>query len=124
MLRRFKVIIEPEMEGGYSIHVPALPGCASQGETIEKYIPTISGLAVFLGYTRDGFYKLANRNSDFLYIVEVVKENITAYHEGRLGSGENCTGSKFWLGCNAGYVEKKEEVKEEVKRSKFQVSIG
>ncbi|MCG2712828.1 MAG: type II toxin-antitoxin system HicB family antitoxin [Candidatus Omnitrophica bacterium] len=41
MLKRFKVIIEPESGGGYSVHVPALPGCASQGETIEETISNI-----------------------------------------------------------------------------------
>lgn len=41
MLRRFKVIIEPETVGGYSIHVPGLPGCASQGETIEEALGNI-----------------------------------------------------------------------------------
>lgn len=41
MLRRFKVIIEAEPEGGYSVHVPALPGCASQGETMEEAIANI-----------------------------------------------------------------------------------
>jgi len=41
MLRRFKVIIEPEPEGGYSVHIPALPGCASQGETIEEALANI-----------------------------------------------------------------------------------
>jgi predicted RNase H-like HicB family nuclease len=41
MLRHFKVIIEPETEGGYSVHVPVLPGCASQGETIEEAIANI-----------------------------------------------------------------------------------
>ena len=41
MLRRFKVIIEPETESGYSVHVPALPGCASQGESIEEALANI-----------------------------------------------------------------------------------
>lgn len=41
MLRRFKVIIEPEAEGGYSVHVPVLSGCASQGETIEEAVSNI-----------------------------------------------------------------------------------
>ena len=35
-LRHFKVILEPEPSGGYSVSVPALPGCATQGETIEE----------------------------------------------------------------------------------------
>lgn len=41
MLKRFKVVIEPELEGGYSVHVPALPGCASQGETREEALSNI-----------------------------------------------------------------------------------
>ena len=41
MLRRFKVVIEPEADGGFSVHVPALPGCASQGETIEEALANI-----------------------------------------------------------------------------------
>ena len=34
-LRRFKIILEPESSGGYSVYVPSLPGCATQGETFE-----------------------------------------------------------------------------------------
>ncbi|OIO79781.1 MAG: HicB family protein [Candidatus Omnitrophica bacterium CG12_big_fil_rev_8_21_14_0_65_43_15] len=36
MLRRFKIILEPESEGGFSVFVPALPGCATQGGTLEE----------------------------------------------------------------------------------------
>ncbi len=35
-LRRFKIILEPEAEGGYSVYVPSLPGCTTQGETPEE----------------------------------------------------------------------------------------
>ena len=42
MLKRFKVVIEPELaEGGFSVHVPALAGCASQGETIKEALDNI-----------------------------------------------------------------------------------
>ena len=41
MLKHFKVIIEHEIEGGYSLHVPAFPGCASQSETIKEGIVNI-----------------------------------------------------------------------------------
>lgn len=37
----YKVIIEKESEGGYSIYVPELPGCASQGETMGEAIRNI-----------------------------------------------------------------------------------
>lgn len=29
----FEVVLQPEVEGGFSVSVPQLPGCASQGET-------------------------------------------------------------------------------------------
>ncbi len=30
---RLKVVLEPSDEGGYTVYVPALPGCISEGET-------------------------------------------------------------------------------------------
>jgi len=33
---KYTIIIEPEEEGGYSVSVPALPGCFSHGATIEQ----------------------------------------------------------------------------------------
>ena len=38
MLRRFKIILEKEPDGGFSVSVPSLSGCATQGETIEEAI--------------------------------------------------------------------------------------
>ena len=38
---KFTVILEPEDVGGYSVHCPALPGCASQGETLEEALANI-----------------------------------------------------------------------------------
>jgi len=32
---RFKVVLEKEEDSGYSVHVPALPGCHTQGDTRE-----------------------------------------------------------------------------------------
>jgi predicted RNase H-like HicB family nuclease len=31
-----KVIFEPSDEGGYTVYVPAFPGCISEGETLEE----------------------------------------------------------------------------------------
>jgi predicted RNase H-like HicB family nuclease len=38
---KVKVIIHKAEEGGYWAEVPALPGCATQGETIEELIKNI-----------------------------------------------------------------------------------
>ena len=36
-----KVILEPAEEGGYTVYVPSLPGCISEGETEEEAIANI-----------------------------------------------------------------------------------
>jgi predicted RNase H-like HicB family nuclease len=37
----YTVIFEPSEEGGYVASVPALPGCATQGETFEEAVVMI-----------------------------------------------------------------------------------
>ena len=39
--QRFKVIFEQEQDGGYAVHVPALSGCASQGETLDEAMTNV-----------------------------------------------------------------------------------
>ena len=37
--REYTIILDPdEEEGGYTVTVPALPGCVTQGETLEEAI--------------------------------------------------------------------------------------
>jgi antitoxin HicB len=35
---KLTILLTPEDEGGYSVAVPELPGCFTQGETIEEAI--------------------------------------------------------------------------------------
>jgi predicted RNase H-like HicB family nuclease len=35
---KFAVVVHPEPEGGYWGEVPALPGCYSQGETVDELL--------------------------------------------------------------------------------------
>jgi len=38
-MRKYTIILEPDPEvGGYTVTVPALPGCITQGETVEQCI--------------------------------------------------------------------------------------
>ena len=37
----FSVILEPSDEGGYTVYVPALPGCISEGDTVEDALANI-----------------------------------------------------------------------------------
>ncbi|MBI2917965.1 MAG: type II toxin-antitoxin system HicB family antitoxin [Chloroflexi bacterium] len=41
MLRRFRVILETNEEGGYTVWVPVLPGCISEGDTREEALSNI-----------------------------------------------------------------------------------
>ncbi len=34
----YKVLIEKNEDGGYTVTVPALPGCVTQGDTLEEAI--------------------------------------------------------------------------------------
>ncbi|MDZ7361774.1 MAG: type II toxin-antitoxin system HicB family antitoxin [candidate division KSB1 bacterium] len=38
---RFKVILEPSDEGGFTVYVPSLPGCISEGDTGEQALKNI-----------------------------------------------------------------------------------
>lgn len=38
---RLKVLMTPEDVGGYSVSIPALPGCYSQGESREEAMTNI-----------------------------------------------------------------------------------
>ncbi len=39
---KFKVVLEPcEEEGGYTVYVPALPGCISEGDTEKEALRNI-----------------------------------------------------------------------------------
>jgi antitoxin HicB len=39
--REFEVVLQPEEEGGFSVFVPRLPGCVSQGETKKEALAMI-----------------------------------------------------------------------------------
>lgn len=38
---RFKVVLEPSDEGSFTVYVPVLPGCISEGETKEEALKNI-----------------------------------------------------------------------------------
>jgi predicted RNase H-like HicB family nuclease len=38
---RLKVVLEPSDDGGFTVYVPALPGCLSEGDTEEEALANI-----------------------------------------------------------------------------------
>jgi predicted RNase H-like HicB family nuclease len=40
-IMKLKVVLEPSDEGGYTVYVPSLPGCISEGETTAEAMANI-----------------------------------------------------------------------------------
>ncbi len=38
---KLRVVLEPSEEGGYTVYVPSLPGCISEGESKEEALANI-----------------------------------------------------------------------------------
>ncbi len=50
----YNTIVQKEKEGGYSVWVPSLPGCASQGETFEEALANIKeAISLYLEDAQD-----------------------------------------------------------------------
>jgi predicted RNase H-like HicB family nuclease len=46
---KLKIVLEPSDDGGYTVYVPALPGCLSEGNTAEDAIANIrEAIALYL----------------------------------------------------------------------------
>ncbi len=68
---KFKVIIEEDKEdGGYVVSVPSLPGCHSQGDTIEEALENIKE-AIEL-YLEPDEEEIKFKEGDRKQVVEVV----------------------------------------------------
>lgn len=38
---KFTVILDPEEKGAYSVYCPAIPGCVSQGDSLDEALANI-----------------------------------------------------------------------------------
>ena len=48
-MKKITVVMEQESDGGYSVYVSELPGCASQGDTWEEALANIKeAIALYL----------------------------------------------------------------------------
>lgn len=37
----FRIVLEPSEDGGYTVYAPSLPGCISEGDTVEEALSNI-----------------------------------------------------------------------------------
>jgi len=53
---KLKVILEPSEDGGYTVYVPSLPGCISEGDTKEEALANIrKAIELYLEPVEDDF---------------------------------------------------------------------
>lgn len=53
---RFKVVLEPSDEGGFTVYVPSLPGCVSEGESEQEALANIrEAIALYLEPVEDNW---------------------------------------------------------------------
>jgi predicted RNase H-like HicB family nuclease len=59
---KLQVVLEPSDEGGYTVYVPALPGCISEGDTVDEAMRNIrEAIELYLEQVEDDF--LADEHS-------------------------------------------------------------
>jgi predicted RNase H-like HicB family nuclease len=67
MSYRFKVVFEREPDGGYSVHVPALQGCASQGDTFDEALANIQeAIKLYLWSLKDDGLPIPETDGEIL----------------------------------------------------------
>jgi len=53
---KLKIVLEPSPEGGYTVYVPSLPGCISEGNTFEEVLENIKeAIDLYLEPVEDDF---------------------------------------------------------------------
>ena len=58
---KLKVVLEPSEEGGYTVYVPSLPGCISEGDTREEALGNIrEAIELYLEPTEDDYIPQEN----------------------------------------------------------------
>ncbi len=51
---KLKVVLEPSDEGGFTVYVPSLPGCISEGDTEEEALQNIKeAIGLYLEPSQD-----------------------------------------------------------------------
>jgi len=53
---RVRVVLEPSEQGGFTVFVPSLPGCISEGDTVEEALKNIQeAIELYLEPVEDDF---------------------------------------------------------------------
>ncbi len=70
-VRNYIAVFQEERDGGYSVWVPDLPGCASQGETIEEGLTNIKEAIELYLESADDSSQYADDESGDQFVVPI-----------------------------------------------------
>lgn len=70
---KIKVVLEPQEEGGYFVHVPSLTGCYSQGETKKEALRNIKEAIELYLDTKEEVQIRAQRSKKIKTKAEVIE---------------------------------------------------
>jgi predicted RNase H-like HicB family nuclease len=69
---RFPVVVYKEPTGGYSVLCPSLPGCHSQGETLEEALANVQeAIVLFLEVLEEDGIRIPEPTEPLLTSVEI-----------------------------------------------------
>lgn len=55
---KIKIVLEPAEEGGYTVYVPSLPGCISEGNTFDEAAKNIKeAIELYLEPDEDALFE-------------------------------------------------------------------
>lgn len=64
---KYTVIFEPAEEGGFVANVPALPGCATQGDTFEEAVEMVKdAISGYLAVLKDTKQEIPMEKEDLV----------------------------------------------------------
>ena len=68
----YNVIFQEEKEGGYSVWVPELPGCASQGETFDEALANIrEAIQLYLEEAKEKVFSSSYYKNQFIIPIQI-----------------------------------------------------
>lgn len=60
---KIKALLEPSEEGGFTVYVPSLPGCVSEGDTREEALANIrEAIELYLDPVEDEMASFAGKD--------------------------------------------------------------
>ncbi len=68
---QYNAVFQEEKEGGFSVWVPALPGCCSQGETFEEAVENIKEAIGLYLETRPEILKFGDEMKEKQFLVPI-----------------------------------------------------